>query len=145
LSGLGIPPHIRDDLANRTNSKVLLIGISLNDFVQGMVAPGRGGGVATGGRVSYCMTMSRAEKASAVLTVRIGADLTRSLAREARRRRKTKSEVAREILAAGLSGERGGLDAEQEARRQSLLVSRRRSEREVLEFIEEAADRRGWR
>lgn len=89
--------------------------------------------------------MSRAEKAFAVLTVRMGADLTRSLAREARRRRKTKSEVAREILAAGLSGEQGGLDAEQEARRQSLLVSRRRSEREVLEFIEEAADTRGWR
>ena len=64
---------------------------------------------------------------------------------EARRRRKTKSEVAREILAAGLSGEQGGLDAEQEARRQSLLVSRRRSEREVLEFTEEAADTRGWR
>lgn len=28
--------HMRDDLASRANSKVLLIGISLNDFVQGM-------------------------------------------------------------------------------------------------------------
>jgi hypothetical protein len=91
------------------------------------------------------MTMSRAEKSSAVLTVRIDAELTRSLAREARRRRKTKSEVAREILAAGLGGERGSLDAEQEARRQSLLVSRRRSEREALEFVEQAADTGGWR
>jgi len=45
--------------------------------------------------------MSRAEKTPAVLTIRMDADLTRSLAREARRRRKTKSEVAREILAAG--------------------------------------------
>ncbi len=89
--------------------------------------------------------MSRAEKTSAVLTVRIGADLTRSLAREARRRRKTKSEVAREILAAGLGGEAGNLEAEQEARRQSLLVSRRRSEREALEFVEQTADTRGWR
>jgi antidote-toxin recognition MazE-like antitoxin/ribbon-helix-helix CopG family protein len=91
------------------------------------------------------MTMSRVGKAPAVLTVRIGADLTRSLTREARRRRKTKSEVAREILAAGLGGEGGDLDLAQEARRQSLLVSRRRSEREILEFVEQTADTRGWK
>lgn len=81
----------------------------------------------------------------AVLTIRIDANLTRSLAREARRRHKTKSEVAREILAAGLSTEGGSLDLAQEARRQSLLVSRRRSERETLEFIEQAADTQGWK
>ncbi|HEX3552049.1 MAG TPA: hypothetical protein VIA62_02340 [Thermoanaerobaculia bacterium] len=79
-----------------------------------------------------------------MLTIRIGTDLNRSLAREARRRRKTKSEVAREILAAGLGAEEGNLLA-QEARRQSLLVSRRRSERETLELIEQTADTRGWR
>ena len=90
------------------------------------------------------MTMSSAGKATAVLTIRIDADLTRSLAREARRRRKTKSEVAREILAAGLGAEEGNLIA-QEARRQSLLVSRRRSERETLEFIEQTADTQGWK
>lgn len=78
-----------------------------------------------------------------MLTLRIDADLTRSLAREARRRRKTKSEVAREILAAGLGAAGGDLIAH-EARRQSLLVSRRRSERETLEFIEQTADTRGW-
>jgi len=89
--------------------------------------------------------MSREGKASAVLTIRIDADLTRSLAREARRRRKTKSEVAREILAAGLGGEAGVPDLAQAARRQSLLVSRRRSEREALEFIEQTADTRGWK
>jgi len=83
--------------------------------------------------------MSRAEKTPAVLTIRMDANLTRSLAREARRRRKTKSEVAREILAAGLGMEQVDLVA-QEARRQSLLVGRRRSEREALEFIEQAAD-----
>lgn len=76
-----------------------------------------------------------------MLTIRMDADLTRSLAREARRRRKTKSEVAREILAASLGVEEGNLIA-QEARRQSLLVSRRRSERETLEFIEHTADTR---
>ena len=74
-----------------------------------------------------------------MLTIRMDANLTRSLAREARRRRKTKSEVAREILAAGLGMEQVDLVA-QEARRQSLLVGRRRSEREALEFIEQAAD-----
>jgi hypothetical protein len=73
------------------------------------------------------------------------ANLTRSLAREARRRRKTKSEVAREILAAGLGGEGGVVDLAQAARRQSLLVSRRRSEKETLEFIEQIADTRGWK
>lgn len=89
------------------------------------------------------MTMSRAEKTPAVLTIRIDADLTRSLEREARRRRKTKSEVAREILAAGLGMEEANPIA-QEARRQSLLVSGRRSEKEALEFIEQTADTRGW-
>jgi len=88
--------------------------------------------------------MNRAGKATAVLTLRIDADLTRSLAREARRRRKTKSEVAREILAAGLGLEEGTFIA-QEARHQSLLVSRRRSEREALEFIEHTAGTQGWR
>ncbi|HEY4561728.1 MAG TPA: antitoxin MazE-like protein [Thermoanaerobaculia bacterium] len=78
-----------------------------------------------------------------MLTIRMDPDLTRSLAREARRRRKTKSEVAREILATGLGMEQGDLIA-QEARRQSLLVGGHHSEREALEFIEQAADTRGW-
>jgi predicted transcriptional regulator len=89
------------------------------------------------------VTVSRADKTPAVLTIRMDADLARSLAREARRRRKTKSEVAREILAAGLGLAEENLIA-QEARRQSLLVGRRRSEREALEFIEQAADMQGW-
>ncbi|HEX4960201.1 MAG TPA: hypothetical protein VF173_05135 [Thermoanaerobaculia bacterium] len=88
--------------------------------------------------------MSRAEKSNAVLILRIDADLTRSLAREARRRRKTKSELAREILTAGLAAEGGNLIA-QEARRQSLLVSRLRSEREALDFITQNADTQGWK
>jgi plasmid stability protein len=90
------------------------------------------------------MTMNRPEKATSVLTIRIGAELTRSLTREARRRRKTKSEVVREILTAGLAAEEAP-DPAQEARRQSLLVSRRRSERETLDFLGEAADTRGWK
>lgn len=87
--------------------------------------------------------MSEIGKTPAVLTLRVDADITRSLEREARRRRKTKSEVAREILAAGLGLEEGNLVA-QEARRQSLLVSQRRSEKDALEFVEQIADTRGW-
>jgi hypothetical protein len=53
--------------------------------------------------------------------------------------------VVREILEGFLEG-RGAPTAEaEEARRQSLLVSRRRSERESLEFIDRAIDRRGWK
>jgi Protein of unknown function (DUF3018) len=89
------------------------------------------------------MTGSR-EKATTVLTLRISAQLTQSLAREARRRRKTKSEVAREILTAGLAREEPP-DPAREARRQSLLVSRRRSEREAVDFLARAADTRGWK
>jgi len=53
------------------------------------------------------------------------------------------STLAREILAAGLAAEERDLDPVQEARRQSLLVSRRRSERKILEFIEQSADTPG--
>jgi antidote-toxin recognition MazE-like antitoxin len=88
--------------------------------------------------------VSAPEKSASLLTVRIGAELARSLAREARRRRKTKSEVAREILAASLV-DAGAGDPAAEARRQSLLVSRRRSEKEMLGFLEAAADVRGWK
>ncbi|HVR10431.1 MAG TPA: antitoxin MazE-like protein [Thermoanaerobaculia bacterium] len=90
------------------------------------------------------MTVKRPRKVSSALTIRIGAELDRSLAREARRSRKTKSELAREILAAGLAGEEAP-DPAAEARRQSLLVSRRRSERDTLDFLEHAADTRGWK
>lgn len=91
------------------------------------------------------MTVPGAEKSSTVLTVRMTADLDRSLAREARRRRKTKSELVREILAAELRGDRDRVRQQEEARRQSLLVSHRESEREALDFIEQTADTRGWR
>jgi len=88
--------------------------------------------------------MARTRTDSTVLTIRVPAAMHRRLTREARRRRQTRSEVARAILQ-----ERFGTaeepDAVAEARRQSLLVSRRRSERETLVFIGETADERGWR
>lgn len=87
--------------------------------------------------------MSRPKTTAAVLTVRVSAALERQLAREARRRRTTRSEVARAILEAGVG--QGGPDLAAEARRQSLLVSRRRSERDALAFAADAADASGWK
>ena len=80
---------------------------------------------------------------STVLTIRLDRKLKRSLAREAERRRTTKSELARQLLAEGLDPD-GPHDLEREARRQSMLVSERDSEREALDFLEHAADPRGW-
>lgn len=50
--------------------------------------------------------------------------------------------MAREILEDALHGKPFDLNAD--ARRQSLLVSRRRSERDTLRFILDAADAAGW-
>lgn len=87
--------------------------------------------------------MARPKMDSTVLTLRVPAALDRQLAREARRRRQTRSEVARDLLEAGLGP--GEPDLIAEARRQSLLVSRRRSERDALKFLQDVADTRRWR
>ena len=78
-----------------------------------------------------------------VMTVRVTQELDRRLTREARRRRRTRSQVAREILEAQLLT--SATDPAIEARRQSLLASRRDSERDALAFVERAGDPRGWR
>jgi hypothetical protein len=53
------------------------------------------------------------------------------------------------VLREALEGAFGAVDPPddpaREARRQSLLVSGRASEREALEFIERSADDQGWR
>jgi predicted transcriptional regulator len=89
--------------------------------------------------------MAARPKSSAVVTFRVSLDLDRAIAREARRRRRTRSALLRQILERALEGGGAGLDPAAEARRQSLQVSRRASEREALEFVERVADRRGWR
>ena len=81
---------------------------------------------------------------STVLTLRVPPDLDRKIAAEARRRRRTKSDVLREVLQGAFQG-RAPEDPAQEARRQSLLVSGRASEREAIRFVERMADTRGWR
>jgi hypothetical protein len=87
--------------------------------------------------------MARPKSDSTVLTIRVPVALERRLAREAHRRRLTRSEVARSALEAGLGGPAENFAAE--ARRQSLLVSKSRSERDVLRFITEIADTSGWK
>lgn len=82
--------------------------------------------------------MARPKTDSTVLTLRVPVALERRLAREARRRRQTRSEVARAILEAELGDD--GSDLLAEARRQSLLVRRRRSERDALDFILHVGD-----
>lgn len=88
--------------------------------------------------------MSKKEK-STVLTVRVRGDLDRRIGKEALRRRRTKSAVLREALESAFGQGPPPEDPAREARRQSLLVSGRASEREALDFIEHAADGRGWR
>jgi hypothetical protein len=82
---------------------------------------------------------------STVLTIRVPADLDRRIAQTARRRRSTKSTVLREALHHAFDNAPEPDDPAREARRQSLLVSGRKSERDALDFVEHAADRRGWR
>jgi predicted transcriptional regulator len=80
---------------------------------------------------------------SSVLTIRVPSDLGRRLAREARRQRRTRSAVARDLLAASLEHE-AVTDRAAEAKRQSMLVRDHESEREALRFITDTADLRGW-
>ena len=81
---------------------------------------------------------------SAVVSLRVSADLDRRLAAAARRRHQSRSETARLILEAALATDPAP-DPAREARRQSRLVSTRASEQDALEFIATAADLRGWR
>jgi predicted DNA-binding protein len=88
--------------------------------------------------------MAQARRPSPVVTLRVSAALGRRIERAARRSRRTKSAVVREVLegAFGIEPRNGLAD---EARRESLLVSGRAAERQTLRFIAHAADDRGWR
>ena len=88
--------------------------------------------------------MAKTSRSSDVLTIRVPVDLGRRLAREAQRRRRTRSEIAREMLESAFEGRTAEEDRRVEARRQSLLVRDRESERDTLEWILDAADFRGW-
>ncbi len=92
----------------------------------------------------YTVYMSEATlNVSSILTVRLTPDMARRLGREARRSRRSRSEVARAILEAHLAGPVS--DPQAEARRQSLLASAQDADRETLDFIAHAGDSRGWK
>ena len=82
---------------------------------------------------------------STVLTLRVPRDLDRRIERQARRRRSTKSAVLREVLQDAFGNGEPEIDPAREARRQSLLVSGRKSESDALDFIEHSGDQKGWR
>jgi len=86
--------------------------------------------------------MPRPDASTEVITIRVSREVSRRLAQEARRQRRPRSAVARAILAEGLGGE--PQDPLAEARRQSLLVRRRASESDVIRFIADFADLKGW-
>ena len=88
--------------------------------------------------------MPRARE-STVMTLRVPREIARRIQQEARRRRRTNSAVLREVIEGAFAGTTSLVDPAAEARRQSLLVSGRESEKEALRFIEGAADVRGWR
>jgi predicted transcriptional regulator len=82
---------------------------------------------------------------SAVLTLRVPLALDRRIQQEARRKRRSKSAVLRDALQNAFGEGPPPEDPAREARRQSLLVSGRASERDAIAFIESVADKRGWR
>ena len=85
------------------------------------------------------------KSSSTVVTLRVPADLERRIEREARRRRRTRSVVLREALVNAFGDAPPADDPAREARRQSLLVSGRTSERETLDLVDASADERGWK
>jgi predicted transcriptional regulator len=88
--------------------------------------------------------MSKPTTPSTVLTLRVSRDTERRLSREARRRRRTRSDLAREILVAGLADAHHE-DARAEARRQSALATAHGANDDVVAFIAAAADLKGWK
>ena len=84
-------------------------------------------------------------RASTVMTLRVPREVERRIEQEARRRKRTKSAVLRELIERAFAGASPPDDPAAEARRQSLLVSGRESEADTIQFIEGAADVRGWR
>ena len=88
--------------------------------------------------------MSTSERTT-VLTLRVPPDLDRRITHHARRTKRSKSVVLREALQLAFGSGPPPDDPGREARRQSLLVSGRASERDAIAFVEHAVDHRGWK
>ncbi len=76
-----------------------------------------------------------------MLGIRLEPKVDRRLAALAKQQGKTKSDLAREAIRRYLLEN----DLIEEARRQSLLVSKSTGDREALDFIENAVDLSGWK
>jgi predicted transcriptional regulator len=87
--------------------------------------------------------MPKRGSSSEVLSLRVSAELDRRLRIEARKRRQSRSEAARQLLEASLA--KKGPDLLREARRQSRLARASESDVETLEFMMSVADTQGWR
>ena len=88
--------------------------------------------------------MSTSERTT-VLTLRVPPDLDRRITHYARRTKRSKSVVLREALQLAFGSGPPPDDPGRDARRQSLLVSGRASERDAIAFVEHAVDHRGWK
>jgi metal-responsive CopG/Arc/MetJ family transcriptional regulator len=75
------------------------------------------------------------------VVVRMSKKAIQRLDKAARARGLKRSELVREVLESTLAQ---SVDLAEEARRQSLLVSRLKSERDALGFIESALSTDGW-
>jgi len=86
-----------------------------------------------------------APEPTTVLTLRVPADLDRRISREARRARKTKSALLRDALIQAFAD--GPPPDDPRARGPPPVPPRQPpgSEREAIDFVEHAADTRGWR
>lgn len=82
---------------------------------------------------------------SKVLTLRVPSDLDRRIVQAARRSRRPKSALLREVIQRAFGDAPAAEDPAREARRQSLLVSGLASDRDAIDFLNHAADERGWR
>ncbi len=88
--------------------------------------------------------MTRTLDRSSILTIRISRTLAQKLTREARRQRRTRSAVARDLLVETLDTPAED-ELAAEARRQSLRARRHAAEATTLKLITDVADLRGWR
>ncbi len=79
-----------------------------------------------------------------VLTIRVPVETGRRLATAARRRRRTRSEIARELIESALAGA-AHADPDAEARRQSKLASAQAADADASKFVVAVADLRGWK
>lgn len=79
--------------------------------------------------------------ASEVIVVRMSEKAVQRLDAAAHARGIKRSEFVRTILESNLAET---MDLETEARRQSLIVSRRESEKDALDFLENSTSTDGW-